>query len=209
MQGGYYLNLRNTAELDALFTAKRDIAILYDIISYIDGVLNQMYFLCYGVKNVRAAQAALSVYEIPYGDFMAYARNFYQNNTHNRLIFANTSLPASKIQLQRINILDSIWTKKFGNAIYQPTSSDPKSPPALISCQAPVDLEGFTGIITALQGNVIQARMARGDLYYVLLGACSRVELAGQGTPQVGNMIFWRGKQVTKDIYDSYYTLIL
>lgn len=51
--------------------------------------------------------------------------------------------------------------------------------------------------------------MGNGDLYYILLGACSRIEMTGRVLPEVGNLVMWRGIKVSDKLYDSYFTLIL
>lgn len=67
------------------------------------------------MKNARAVdQRDLFVYEIPYRDFMSYVRSFYKTGNDRGVIFASNLLPDKKIELQRVNVLSSIWTKKFG-----------------------------------------------------------------------------------------------
>lgn len=45
-------------------------------------------------------------------------------------------------------------------------------------------------------------------IFYVLLGACSRIEVAGK-IPHVGSLILWRGRAVDVQVYDCYYALVM
>jgi hypothetical protein len=121
-----------------LIEGRRDIALLYDIINYIDKVLDNMYFSCYGVKNARASlSSTLPAYEMAYSDFLDYVRKFYQNNTKDKAIFANNSV--TKIELQRVSILESIWSKNFGDVIYEAGSQVAKVK-GKSACDIPSDL---------------------------------------------------------------------
>lgn len=206
IKAGYFLNLRSKSEISSIIEGKRDIALLYDTINYIDKMLDNIYFSCYGVRNTRVSiESTLPVYEMAYADFLDYVKKFYQNNTKDKMIFANNSV--TKIELQKINILESIWAKNFGDVIYQ-ASPNQKSRRSRSPCDLPSDLASWTGVIASIKNNVIQVRGENAKMFYVLMGACSRIEVAGK-IPKVGNLILWRGREFSNSIYDCYYALIM
>jgi hypothetical protein len=69
-------------------------------------------------------------------------------------------------------------------------------------CNPDLNMMGYNGIIIQISNNIIQVRVPvtnDGNMAFVLLGACYRLEISGE-LPAPGNMIFWKGVQVGKCI---------
>lgn len=98
--------------------------------------LDDLYRTCYGLpkSNVTyytnsnyttSAGINQGVYMIPYSSFVNYFQKIYadSSSSSNGLIIGNNSVDSKYVQLSTVNVLSSIWTKRFGDALPLITSS--------------------------------------------------------------------------------------
>lgn len=123
----------------------------------------------------------------------------------------DSSVETKPVQLSTVNILSSIWTKRFGDALPYISNSGGSN---RRGCSYIDGLEPNSGMIIQVSHNIVQVGTENGQILYVLLGACTRIEMSGMVTPDRGRLIFWRGRRLqnygnAKDVFDSHYVLIL
>lgn len=188
--------------------------LLINMNNYLDKYLDSIYYRCYGFNKVQfSSNVNLYAYYMTYNDFMNYMYQIYLNDNgkSNKTKYV-MDISMNKIQLNRINVLSSIWTNKFGQAFdIIGNTIDRKT--GLKFCHPELNMIGYNGIIIQIINNIIQVRVLvtnDGNMAFVLLGACSRLEISGElPAPAPGNLIFWKGVKVGKQLYDSYLVLIV
>jgi|688.fasta_scaffold244767_2 hypothetical protein len=88
---------------------------LVDIIGYLNKFLDTIYYQCYGVNKIESiSDVNLFVYQIKYADFMQYMYKAYQKDSKGSKYIMDDAGSLAKVSLNRINVLSTIWTNKFG-----------------------------------------------------------------------------------------------
>lgn len=62
------------------------------------------------------------------------------------------------------------------------------------TCLEPSPLQTNSGVIKFIWKNLILALTDNNELYYLRMGACTRIESVGSTIPYVGQRIMWKGK---------------
>ena len=99
---------------------------------FVQSIGNRIYYQCYGINNMNMYSNSNNsnnsnnegVYYISYASFNKYIQTTYmQPNTNNNNSNSNYimgigsgSVKSKFIQLNNMNVLSSIWTRRFGDA---------------------------------------------------------------------------------------------
>lgn len=91
---------------------------------------------------------------------MKYLVGFYQFGNSFSFVMEKK---AKKVELQRVNVLSSIWTQRFGDSIdFDEIRSSETGKPTYPSCLSPNGLQANVGLINEIKRNVIQVRVEKG-----------------------------------------------